>query len=234
MDQQIEIVGDPILQRLYIDDKTSVDVRLSHMTDWEKGRLSDIFMGVNNHIYPEFKSDRFDPATDMPVEDVLRFSNIRAVVDENLCSKQALPVLWDRLGYAVHVSTLRLKGASDYEIYQAACQGNWSAIISKDKRLESEDHDLTAIAVRHFASSRGGIERLPIVVQLDIPNGGEQQIRPLIERFAPDIHRAVLSQRTPFIRLSVEHGCEDGRDILRERYSQGSYCPSSASVFAYA
>lgn len=176
MGRQIDLVGDPVLQRLYVDDQTSVDVRLSHVMSWTKGRLSEQFFGVNGHIYPELKSDRFDPVVDVPVKEVQRFNNIRAVVDENLCSKHSLPVLWDRLGYAVHVSTLRLKGASDYEIFKAASQGKWSVIISKDKRLESEEHDLTAIAVRHFANPKISADRLPIVVQLDIPNGGEDQI----------------------------------------------------------
>lgn len=83
MGQQIEVVGDPVLQRLYVDDKTSIDVRLSHVMSWDRGRLSSHFMGVNNHIYPELKSDQFDPIVDVPAEGVQRFDNIRAVVDEN-------------------------------------------------------------------------------------------------------------------------------------------------------
>ncbi|OIN85303.1 MAG: hypothetical protein AUJ12_09660 [Alphaproteobacteria bacterium CG1_02_46_17] len=206
---------DPLLQRLYDRRGDAVEFRLSSYFGMLAGESSPELMSVTPFLYKEFKSK--NPSPDwFEGEEPKRFSDIRTIVDENISRKITFPVLWDRLGPAIGVK----KGWKDPELFDFAVRQQYDVILTRDIRQDSEDEDLTAIALRHFreiknSSSRRVRNRFPLIVHLDVPeNASPKTIRHVIERCSAEVRQAVINRKTPLVKISREEGFVDGRLLL--------------------
>jgi len=226
---------DPVLQRLYLDGPIPVYIRRSDIKALKEGCARPEISKLYPYIFPHVLklSGEFNKESLSHFSSIRRHNMVRAIVDENLCGRGLIPHVWDLLGETVHVSRFGYKGRLDHEIIKYARENGYNAILTKDKAMWSEEDDLTAIALRHFRETRSSHERrirnnFPMIVQFDVGGRKSEDITRLFRVHSHRVGQEVINRNTPFVRLSFEHGFEDGRSLV----SPLDLFPSAEPAFA--
>lgn len=209
-----------VLQRIFTPDGKVIRVRLSDIRDLQAGTARGEIYRVRNFIFHDLQKlgkefNRASLSSVMKGSDESRFNAIRGIVDENMGFKSMAPVIWDRLGYAVHVSHIGHKGKSDMAIFRYAIEHGYNTIFTRDLAQDNVHIDLSAIAIKHFQENRSEESRkvrnrFPMIVQFEAANGKKAELRRLLLTHYAAVGQAVINRRTPLVRLSDDRGFENG------------------------